>query len=468
MKILHTSFECYPVAKVGGLADVVGSLPKYQCDLNVESIVAMPYYDNSFVQQQNLEQVSYGHIKVNGLDYDYKILKLSSEKIQFDLYLIHIENLLDREQVYGYEDETDRYLGFQFAVLDWIIKDQIHVDVIHCHDHHTALIPFFINYCYSYEQLKKTPTVLTIHNAQYQGHFSHDKLKVLPKFDFKHVGLLDWYGSINPLACGIKCASRVNTVSPSYMEELKERANGLEGLLRSESEKCIGILNGIDTSFWNTETDEMIVKNYKHSDVVSGKKANKKELCDRYGFNIDLPLFGFIGRLVGEKSADLLAEAIRQSINEYKEINVFVLGSGHKEVENELRQLKEEFPGKFNTHIGYDEKLSHIVYAGSDFLLMPSRVEPCGLNQMYSLRYGTIPIVRRTGGLRDTVIDIGDAGFGICHDQPRVWDIYYSIGRALTLYKDTNTFRKIQKNIMKIDHSWTKSAQEYIDLYKSI
>ncbi|WP_075342059.1 glycogen synthase [Tenacibaculum agarivorans] len=468
MKILHASFECYPIAKVGGLADVVGSLPKYQSNLNVKTLVVIPYYEKSFVKQQKLKEVSSGSILLDNTDYNYKVFSISGDKIKNDICLIHITNLLDREEVYGYQDENNRYLSFQFALLDWIIKDELTFDVIHCHDHHTALIPFLINYGYSYEKLRGTPTVLTIHNAQYQGHFSHEKLDMLPAFDFKHVGLLDWYGSVNPLACGIKCASRVNTVSPSYMNELKERANGLEGLLRSESEKCVGILNGIDTDFWNTETDDMLVKNYKETTVVSGKKANKKELCDRYGFNVDLPLFGFIGRLVGEKSADLLPEAIRQSINEYKEINVFVLGSGHKEIENQLKQIKEELPGKFNAHIGYDEELSHLVYAGSDFLLMPSRVEPCGLNQMYSLRYGTIPIVRRTGGLKDTVIDIGDAGFGICHDQPRVWDIYYSIGRAITLYKDTDTFRKIQKNIMKIDHSWEKSAQDYIDLYKSI
>ncbi len=468
MKILHTSFECYPIAKVGGLADVVGALPKYQNNLNVTATVTMPYYENTFVKQQKLKEISSGNIILDAVNYDYKILSLDSNEIPFNLYLIHISNLLDREQVYGYEDETNRYLGFQFALLDWVIKEKLSFDVIHCHDHHTALIPFFINYCNSYKELKNTPTIVTIHNAQYQGHFSHEKLDVLPAFDFKHVGLLDWYGSVNPLACGIKCASRVNTVSPSYMEELKENANGLEGLLRSESNKCVGILNGIDTDFWNPETDTMLVKNYKPSTVISGKKANKKELCDIYGFDIDLPLFGFIGRLVGEKSADLLPEAIRQSISEHKEINIFVLGSGHKEIENQLQPLKEEFPGKFNTHIGYDEKLSHLVYAGADFLLMPSRVEPCGLNQMYSLRYGTLPIVRRTGGLKDTVIDIGDEGFGICHDQASVWDICYSIKRGIELYNNKNLFRRKQKQIMKIDHSWTKSAQEYIDLYKLI
>ena len=468
MKVLHTSFECYPVAKVGGLADVVGSLPPYQSLLGINTSIIMPYYDNSYVKKQNLRTIYSGEIYLETENYEYDILQIISKKNSFKLYLVYINGLLDREAVYGYEDETERYLSFQLAVLNWLSKEKLSFDVIHCHDHHTALIPFMINYCYDFKNLNNTSTVLTIHNAQYQGQFSHDRIRIIPDFDFSNVGLLDWYGSINPLATGIKCASKVNTVSPSYMEELKSQANGLEGLLRSESEKCSGILNGIDISFWNPERDSMLEKEYKISNVISGKKANKKKLCETYGFDAELPLFGFIGRLVGEKSADLLPEAIKQSIESNKEINIFILGSGHKEVENQLLDLKQELNGKFNVYIGYNEKLSHLVYAASDFLLMPSRVEPCGLNQMYALRYGTIPIVRRTGGLKDTVIDIGDDGFGICHDQASVWDICYSINRAVELYKDVDSFRKIQKRIMKIDNSWAKSAQEYIDLYKSI
>jgi starch synthase len=468
MKVLHTSFECYPIAKVGGLADVVGSLPAYQATLGMDSYVIMPYYNNAFVKKQKKNEIFSGNLSIGNKEYDYKVFSVVNKNIKCGLYFVYIEGLLDREAVYGYDDETDRYIGFQLAVLDWLNMEKLKFDVIHCHDHHTALIPFMINNCYDFRELSNTSSVVTIHNAQYQGQFSHDRINIIPSFDFSNAGLLDWYGSINPLATGIKCASKVNTVSPSYMEELKNQANGLEGLLRSESAKCVGILNGIDTNFWNTETDNMLPKNYKVSNVVSGKKANKKVLCEKYGFDTELPLFGFIGRLVGEKSADLLPEAIREALNDNKEISIFILGSGHKEIEDQLIELKDHFKGNFNVHIGYDEKLSHLVYAASDYLLMPSRVEPCGLNQMYSLRYGTIPIVRRTGGLKDTVIDIGDGGFGICHDQASVWDICYSIGRAVELYKDVNSFRKIQKRIMKIDNSWAKSAQEYIDLYKSI
>ena len=468
MKILHTSFECHPIAKVGGLADVIAALPKYQSNFDVASYVVMPFYKNSYLKTKKLQEIKKGTIDLNGNDYEYTIRQFDSKSFSFKLFLIQIENLLDTENVYGYSNETSRYVGFQKALLDWINREKVTFDVIHCHDHHTSLIPFFINHCSDYKNLENTPTVLTIHNAQYQGQFSHENLNLLPEFDFKKIGLLDWYGSVNPLAAGIKCATRVNTVSPTYMEELKENSCGLEGLLSAESNKFHGILNGIDTAVWNPETDASLSKNYKVSNVISGKKANKLAICKKYGFDPDLPLFGFIGRLVYEKSADLLPEAIREILSENKKLTIFVLGSGNESIEKQFSDLKEEFKSNFNAYLGYHEGLSRLIYAGADFLLMPSRVEPCGLNQMYSLRYGTIPIARRTGGLRDTVVDIGDGGFGICHDQASVWDIKYSVGRAMALFKDQKNFRKIQKNIMKIDHSWDKSAKEYVELYKSM
>lgn len=467
MKIFHTSFECYPVAKVGGLADVVGALPKYQNELNNKASVVMPCYNNNYISKSKLNTIYKGTIRIAKVVYKYEIKQIKSKAIDFDLYVIDVEGLLNREQVYGYKDETIQHIAFQLSFLDWILHYEEKPELIHCHDHHTSLIPFFIKYCYDFAALKDIPTVVTIHNAQYQGGFSFDKLNLLPSFNHNDIGILDWYGSINPMAIGVKCASKVTTVSPSYMEELKEQSNGLEGLLQSESNKCIGILNGIDTDVWNTETDKLLVKNYKQSNVVLGKKMNKKVLCYTYGLNPELPLFGFIGRLVGEKAADLLPKSFKEALDTH-EINILVLGSGHTETELELEALKEEFKGNYNAYIGYDEKLSHLIYAGADFLLMPSRVEPCGLNQMYSLRYGTIPIVRRTGGLKDTVIDIGDEGFGICHDQASVWDITYSIDRAVELYKNKKEFKAIQKKIMKINNSWSASAQEYINIYKSI
>jgi starch synthase len=278
---------------------------------------------------------------------------------------------------------------------------------------------------------------------------------------------LDWGNSINPLAAAIKCAWRVTTVSPSYMEELKQNANGLESLLSQESAKCVGILNGIDTNVWNPETDDYIVKNYSKRNVHSGKKANKAWLCESFGLDPERPLFVFIGRLVGEKGSDLFPEIFDNALT-YHKISVLLLGSGDKAVEQQLIDLKNRHEGAYNTYIGYSEKLSHIMYAGADFLLMPSRVEPCGLNQMYALRYGTIPVVSSVGGLKDTVIDVAQDGFGIRHDDVVVPAVVHAIERGVSLYENVAGFKKIRQTIMAIDHSWNASAQAYIQLYNSI
>jgi starch synthase len=342
-------------------------------------------------------------------------------------------------------------------------------DILHCHDHHTGLIPFMVQYSHNYYKLKSTPTILTIHNGQYQGWFGIDKLHYIPTFDRNKVGFLEWDGAINPLASAIKCSWKITTVSPSYLDEISNDANGLENLLRFERPKSIGILNGIDTEVWNSKTDEMLEVNYALKDFKKGKNANKKFLCHQFNLDINKPLFTFIGRLVGEKGSDLLPQICSVALSRNPgEINILILGSGDKQVENSLQGLQHFYDGNYNAYIGYNEKLAHIIYAGADFLLMPSRVEPCGLNQMYALRYGTIPIVRRTGGLKDTVLDIGDGGFGICHDHTSVYDVNYSITRAIDLYNETKKFDLVRNTAMQIDHSWDKVAEEYINVYQSL
>ena len=294
-----------------------------------------------------------------------------------------------------------------------------------------------------------------------------DKLHYIPEFESKKVHFLEWGGMINPLAAAVKCAWKITTVSPSYLEEISNKANGLELLLRYERQKSIGILNGIDNEIWNTKTDEMLPFNFDVSHFKKGKSENKKFLCEQFNLNINKPLFTFIGRLVGEKGADLLPEICNIALNSNpQEINILILGSGDYNVENGMQSLQYYHSGNYNSYIGYNEKLAHIIYAGADFLLMPSRVEPCGLNQMYALRYGTIPIVRSTGGLKDTVLDIGDNGFGICHNDTSVSDVNYSITRAIDLFNNKEKFDDIRKFIMQIDHSWDKVAQEYINVYK--
>lgn len=467
MTIIHISAECYPVAKVGGLADVVGALPKYQSNPQISSKVIMPFYDNKFTKARSFHKFYSSNLKLGEELIEFNVLTLNDNDLGFDIYFIDVPSLLFKDYVYSSED-TERFLAFQIAALDWLSTWDNMPDIIHCHDHHTGLTPFMMKESLKYERFRDIPSIFTIHNAQYQGWFSHDKVGLIPEFDFNNVGLLDWDKCINPLAAAIKCAWRVTTVSPSYMEELKNAANGLESLLSSEADKCVGVLNGIDVAVWDTKTDPFIDTNYGIKDLIKGKGANKKYLCDRFNLDAKKPLFAFIGRLVLEKGADLFPEAFKEIIKS-KKASILLLGSGNPEIQNPLEELLEGNDGIYNAFIGYDEALSHNIYAGADFLLMPSRVEPCGLNQMYALRYGTIPIVRSIGGLKDTVTDISETdGFGICHHEITAASMVNAVNRAIELYKDKASYRNIQKQIMAIDHSWNKSAKTYIELYESI
>lgn len=471
MEIIHVSAECYPVAKAGGLGDVVGALPKYQTRLGHIAKVVMPQYQTPFMAQNDWQLVHEGSQNLGTRWFHYSVWKEKTNKLGFDLYVVAIKGLLDREKIYGYADDTERFTAFQIAVCDWLNRWQHRPDIVHVHDHHAGLIPFMMKYCFAFHKLASIPTVLTIHNAQYQGWMSWDKSHYLPVYDSWKWGLLDWKNNINPLASAVKCAWKVTTVSKSYMNELRVSANGLEELFEYEKGKCIGILNGIDYEVWNPETDPFLTANYSVNTLEEGKKKNKQELCRQFNLDAEKPLFSFIGRLVGEKAADILPEAISASVYQYNgNCNFMVLGSGEPYIEGQLESVKHQLNSHVNTYIGYNEALSHLVYAGTDFLLMPSRVEPCGLNQMYALRYGTIPMVRSTGGLIDTVKDFGEwQGFGIRFDQASVWDITYSVGRALDLYQNKKEqFDWMRKFIMGIDHSWESSAQEYLRLYQSL
>jgi starch synthase len=471
MEIIHVSAECYPVAKAGGLGDVVGALPKYQADLGHAVKVVMPMYRTKFLYQNEWELVHESYQQIGQHTFKYAVIKEKTSKLGFDLYLVDIHGLLDREKIYGYDDDTERFIAFQVAVCDWLSKWQHKPDIIHCHDHHTGLIPFFIKHAFAFNKLADVPTVFTIHNAQYQGQFEWDKYHLLPAYDTYKWGSLDWNNAINPLASAVRCAWRVTTVSHSYLEEMRQSANGVENLMQYEQGKSVGILNGIDADVWNPTTDSLIVKNYDDHLVKEGKRKNKKELAGQFGLDPNKPLVAFIGRLVGEKAADILPDAIRNSIYQHRgNVNFLVLGSGDSHVENRLEEVKHQLGGYVNTYIGYNEGLSHQIYAGADFLLMPSRVEPCGLNQMYALRYGTVPMVRSTGGLKDTVKDMGDwQGFGIRFNHADVNDISYSVGRAIDLYYNKkDLYNWMRSYMMHIDHSWDASAQEYINLYQSL
>lgn len=469
MEIVHLSAECYPVAKAGGLGDVVGALPKYQCKAGHIAKVVMPMYRTPFLYNHEWSVDFKGHANLANWYFDFTVIKEKHNTLGYDLYLIDINGLLDRQKIYGYDDDSERFTAFQIAALTWMKSWEHRPDVVHCHDYHTGLTPFIMRYAYDFQVLSGIKTIFTIHNAQYQGWMTWDKSRYIPRWDLWKRGMLEWANNINPLASAVKCCDRVTTVSQSYLEELKFQSNGLEKLFEYERGKCVGILNGIDNEVWNPATDNYLQHHFSITSVTKGKEKNKELLCHRFGFDLQKPLIVFIGRLVGEKAAELLPDAIAGAIYQFGHTaSYLILGSGEHQVEGRLTDMLMPFSGTYNAVIGYDEKLSHLMYAGADFLLMPSRVEPCGLNQMYAMRYGTVPMVRSTGGLKDTVVDMGETeGFGIRFDQATAGDIIYSIGRAIQVYRDKNFLLLMRERMMQIDHSWENTVQQYDQVYQS-
>jgi starch synthase len=470
MEILHVSAECYPVAKAGGLGDVVGALPKYQTAAGHIAKVVMPMYKTKFLYNNEFDVVHKGYTNLGNWWFIYTVIKERNNILGFDLYLVDINGLLDRDKIYGYDDDNERFISFQIAVVDWLATWKHHPDVVHVHDHQAALIPFMLKHCYRYQHLRAIPTVLTIHNAEYQGWLGWDKSYYIPAWDTWKTGLLEWNKSINALACGVRCAWKVTTVSQTYMEELRWAANGLEALFEYEKGKCFGILNGIDTKVWDPEKDTYLEHHYNIKTNAAGKRKNKEILCKRFGLDIEKPLISFIGRLVGEKGADLLPQAIGDSFYYIgRKMNFLILGSGASNIQDSLERVSVISDGDFSIYIGYDESLSHVIYAGADFIIMPSRVEPCGLNQMYAMRYGTVPIVRTTGGLKDTVKDFGDPdGYGIRFNNPIVGDITQAIWRAVQLYQEPLLMEELRRRMMRLDFSWESSMQKYLELYASL
>ncbi len=475
MRVLHVAAECYPAAKAGGLGDVVGALPKYLNRIGVQAGVIIPKYGTKWLWEHKFKTIFTGTVRLNRSYIRYSIEQEVNDVLGFTLFAVHIPGMFDRPGVYadpttgyGYSDELERYLVFQQAVLQWLISSNDKPNIIHCHDHHTALIPFMTNYCPEYESLSYIPKILTIHNGVYQGIFSWNNKDLLPYFRTYAAPVLDWNGMINSLATGIKCAWRVTTVSYSYMEELSNKSNGLESLIRSEWHKCRGILNGIDNETWNPATDPRIAFKLK-KDVRNFKAHNKMAISEKFRINPNLPLIVFIGRLVGEKGADLLPDLILRCAQFGRKVSFVVLGTGDRNLHQSFLHLQWHLQGMFDCSLEYNETLAHQLYAGADFIIMPSRVEPCGLNQMYAMRYGTVPIVRTVGGLKDTVWDHGDwEGRGFRFMQFSVEDAMHAIDRAVSVFHDQKEFARLQAHDMTLDFSWDSAAHNYINLYKEL
>lgn len=470
MQIVHLSAECYPVAKAGGLGDVVGALPKYLNEIEeVESLVVMPYVNNKFTHTHDFELDYQETMPFGAHQLDVKILK--NFELGFPLYLVQIEGFLHRTEVYGYEDDPFYFTAYQTAALNWIHQWTHQPDVIHCHDYHTGFVPFMMKYAHQYPKFRNIPSIFTIHNGKYQGQMSWEVVDTFPWFDTWQLPLLEWDHTLNAMASAIKCAWKVTTVSPQYMIELmSDESNSLAPLFRQEEAKCSGILNGIDVAEWNPESDTYLNHHYSSKNAVTGKNKNKAEICDTFGFDQKLPLVSFIGRFVPQKGVDVLSKAIWESIQTTEqEINFLIVGSGDHQMGAGLEQMRKFTKGKFNCYVGYNEALARKIYAGSDFLIMPSRFEPCGLNQFYALRYGTLPIVRAVGGLADTIIDVNDeGGNGIRFIHLSTEDLIHALGRAEDLYKNKKQMTALKKTVMKQDFSWTLSAEKYLKLYKTV
>ncbi|MFZ4861873.1 glycogen synthase [Sphingobacterium sp. Mn56C] len=471
MRVIHLSVECFPVAKVGGLADVVGALPKYQRKFGIDAAVVMPWYKKPFMEEHEFELIFEGSFFQGSEKLGYSVFKEKNTVLEFPLYFIHIPGKLDREEVYGYPDEAEQWFAFQHAFLDWQRQQEEEPlpDVVHCHDHHVGLIPFLLKEGDDFKKLADVKTVFTVHNGQYQGWVNWNKAILLPAFDTWRWGMLDWDGVINPLAAAIKATDCFTTVSEGYLQELYAEANGLQDLFYQERAKGYGIVNGIDVAFWNPETDKHIPFSYNVKDVNEQKLRNKRTFCAQFGLPADRPLLSFIGRFALEKGADFLAATIESLLEQHSGgLTVFILGSGDTLIQSQLAALAERYKGRIAVFFGYNEALAHEVYAASDMLLMPSRVEPCGLNQLYAMKYGTIPIVRAVGGLKDTVMDVRNYGYGFLFENLDVASITEAIERAITYFKDRNDWQAIRRKAMALDYSWDKSAQKYLNLYNQL
>lgn len=471
-KVLHVSTECYPAAKAGGMGDVVGALPLYLPAHGIDAHVIIPKYKTAWFESNKWKTLHNGKLELGEESIQFEVQSLKENKLGFSFFCIDIPGKFDRDSIYlnehgvGFEDEPQRNIAFQRAVLEYILHTDQDYSVIHCHDHMTGLIPFMIKYCYHFGALNHIQTVFTIHNGAYQGVFDWYYARYIEHFPPEHGGVLDWDGVINCQGAAIKCCDYFNTVSPNYKLELQEdESNRLCALYNGEESKFHGILNGIDTDLWDPKKDPDIDSNLQGNQISKFKSDNKRLLLKQYGLKSRRPLFGFISRLAHQKGADILIDALEFLLAENVGASFIVLGSGDKHLEARIEVLSQNSNGCIANYLGYSEPLSHKIYASTDFLLMPSRFEPCGLNQMFAMRYGSIPVVSEVGGLVDTVIDVDKDGFGIFLDHVDTESLVVAIKRAMELYTDKTKLLRIRNLIMDTDNSWSKAAEEYAKLY---
>lgn len=480
MKIAYVASEVVPFAKTGGLADVAGALPVALHEFGHEVKVFMPKYFSIDAKQFGLEYLALvGEIKirVGGFLHPINFFKGFLPNSSVEIYFIDSPNFFHRHKLYTNDyDEDMRFILFCKAVIELTQYLQWAPDIFHCNDWQTALIPLLLKDNYSWDKLfHKTKVLFTIHNIGYQGQFSQGTINnaELNRAYFYPGGPIEFHDGVNFMKIGINFSDIISTVSETYAKELltEEYGHGLHEVLWNRKDDLFGIVNGVDYSIWNPETDKYIPANYT-IDTIHKKNDNKEALCKFFNlpFRQDIPIIGIISRLAIQKGFDILSESIDELIK--LDAQWVILGSGEYKYEDMFRSFAYYHPHKVGVYFGYNNELSHLIEAGADIFLMPSHYEPCGLNQIYSLKYGTVPIVRKTGGLADTVHDwheysyLGlDSGTGFSFNDYTGFALYSSIARAITEYKDKTNWQKIQANGMSQNYSWRNAAKKYIKLY---
>lgn len=480
MKVAFVASEVVPFAKTGGLADVAGSLPKEIANLGHDVKVFMPKYysiDEYKFDLKYLDSIGEMQIRVGGIPRPVHVHKGFLPDSNTEVYFIDYSFHFHRHQIYTNDhDEDERFILFSKAVIEVFQRLGWAPDIVNCNDWQTGLIPFYLKENYSWDRMfDKTACVFTIHNIGYQGRFSKDTLdngEIDHKF-FYPGGPVEFHDSVSFLKTGIVFSELVNTVSETYAAELltPEYSAGMHDVLLSRKNDFLGILNGVDYSIWNPKTDKYLPHHYDENDL-SGKLLNKKFLLQHVGlpFDENKPLIGIISRLAIQKGFDIIAK----SIYDLMELDAqwVILGSGEPKYEHLFRSMAYMHPNQTAVYIGYNNELAHLIEAGADIFLMPSHYEPCGLNQIYSLKYGTVPVVRKTGGLADTVQDwnefneLGlDTGNGYSFYEYSGAALIHSVKRAINDFKNKPVWEKIQINGMMKNYSWKRSAEKYVDMY---
>ncbi|WP_410511048.1 glycogen synthase GlgA [Paenibacillus sp. BR2-3] len=472
MKVLFAAAEAHPFIKTGGLADVIGALPKALKSAGVDVRVILPKYRGIPEKfSSKMEHVTVVHVPVG-----WRSQYCGIEQIIYDgipVYFIDNEYYFGRDGVYGYMDDGERFAFFNRAVLECLPAIDFQPDVLHCHDWHAAVIPMLLQGHYRtnpfYSEMR---TVFTIHNLLYQGVFPYEVLEGLLGLDSSYFNGVEYYGNINFMKGGIVYSDQVTTVSPTYSQEIRTPyyGYGLDGLLNSRSDSLSGIVNGIDTKSYNPASDPHIFSRYRSN--LLKKTENKLGLQKELGLPIapHIPMVAMVTRLVDSKGLDLVTRILDELLY-YDDIQFVLLGTGDEIYERWFREAAWRYPTKLSSQILFNDALSRKMYAASDLFLMPSMFEPCGISQLLALRYGSIPVVRETGGLNDTVQaynEITGEGNGFTFTDYNAHDMMYTLRRAVSFYNKPDHWKRVTKNAFAGDYSWNVSAKEYIDIYKEI